>query len=181
MMISMRTARLELLAMSLAHIEAELAVPPAIAPLLGATVSPSWPPGEFDRAALEYFGQQLRQEGAGHLGWYAWYGIKLDAGGGREALVAAAGYFGPPADGTVEIGYSVIPEARGRGYGAEFVEALLYRAFAAPEVTRVIARTSDSNIPSTRLLLHRGFRRVGAAAEAGMVLYQKERPPLGQA
>ena len=41
-------------------------------------------------------------------------------------LVAAGGYFGPPAGGSVEIGYSVIPEARERGYATELVEALVH-------------------------------------------------------
>ena len=35
--------------------------------------------------------------------------------------MAGAGYMGPPMEELVEIGYSVVPEARGRGFATEIV------------------------------------------------------------
>jgi len=160
---------------SLAHIEAELQSPAALEPLLGVTVPPGWPPGEYDRSALEFFRDQLRAGGPSHVGWYGWYAITRGSNGQPESLVAGAGYLGPPSGGTVEIGYSVIPDARGRGYATELVEALTARAFQHPEVHAVIAHTSDLNVPSTRALLRCGFLRVGPGPEPGSVEYRRER------
>ena len=56
----LQTPRLTLIATTLAHIEAELATPDRLGILLDAHVSPTWPPGEYDRDALE-FSQILHQ------------------------------------------------------------------------------------------------------------------------
>jgi RimJ/RimL family protein N-acetyltransferase len=71
-----------------------------------------------------------------------------------------------------EIGFSVIPEARGRGYATEIAQALVANAFDQPGVQVVNARTADSNVPSARVLLRCGFHRVGPGAEPGTVEYQ---------
>ncbi|MGA3155938.1 MAG: GNAT family protein [Steroidobacteraceae bacterium] len=174
--LTLRTARLELVATTLVHIEAELAGAQLLGALLGVRVPASWPPGEFDHDALKYFRSQLQKGGPACEGWYSWYGISTGADGQREQLVAAAGYFGPPSDGQVEIGYSVIPEARGRGFAAEIVRALVDRAFEQSVIGHVIAHTNDANVPSTKLLLRQGFRRVVPGAGAGMIMYRKDQP-----
>lgn len=172
----LRTRRLDLVASTLGHIEAELQSPQALGPLLGVTVPPGWPPGEYDRHALEFFRERLRAGGPSHAGWYGWYAITRDASGQRHSLVADAGYLGPPSDGAVEVVYSVVPEARGQGYATELVEALVAHAFAHPDVRTIGAHTSDANVPSTKVLLRCGFRRVGPGAEPGTVEYRRERP-----
>jgi RimJ/RimL family protein N-acetyltransferase len=92
--------------------------------------------------------------------------------------VAGAGYLGPPAeDGSVEIGYSVIPEARGRGYASEIVQFLVARAFSFAGVQRVIAQTQESNLASSTVLARCGFVAVGPGAEAGGVRYERVREP----
>lgn len=171
----LRTRRLDLVATTLRHVEAELQSPQALAPLLGAAVPDDWPPGEYDRHALEFFRDQLVAGGPSHVGWYGWYAITRNSAGRRETLVAGAGYLGPPSGGCVEIGYSVIPEARGRGYATELVEALVAHAFEHPEVQRVIAHTSDSNVASTQVLIRSGFTRMGLGNEPGSVEYRRER------
>src|SRR3954470_2435208 len=110
----LRTRRLDLVAATLEHIEAELENPGALGRLLGVDIPPEWPPGEYDRDALEFFHTKL-QASPDHVGWYTWYAITRDLQGRRQSLVAAAGYFGPPSAGTAEIGYSVIPSARRNG------------------------------------------------------------------
>lgn len=170
--IILRTDRLELVASTLAHIDAEMENPPSLGGLLRAAIPSSWPPGEYDRTALEFFRDQLRAGGPSHVGWYGWYALACNASGERETLVAAAGYVGPPKHGSVEIGFSVVPEAQGRGYASEIVKALVTRAFKQPGMQTVIAHTYDSNEPSTRVLLRCGFLRVGAGGEPGVVKYQ---------
>jgi ribosomal-protein-alanine N-acetyltransferase len=180
--ISMRTVRLELIAMNLTSIEAELAGPEVLGALLGVVLPASWPPGEFDRDALLYFRGRLQSSPVEQAGWYGWYAISTTPRGQREALVGAVGYFGPPVAGSVEIGYSVIAEARNRGFATECVRALLDRAFRFPEVRRVIAHTrDDTNVASTKVLLGCGFRHVGPSLEAGLVRYQRDRSPADQA
>ena len=58
----------------------------------------------------------------------------------------------------VEIGNSVIPDARRQGYATEIGAALVVRAFEESSVQHVIAHTSDEDVPSTRVLLACGFK-----------------------
>lgn len=168
----LRTRRLQLVAGSLEHINAELQDPASLETLLGVAIPASWPPGEYDRDALEYFRERLMAGGPSQVGWYVWYALTSDSEGHCDSLVAAGGYFGPPSQGSVEIGFSVIPEARARGYATELAQALIAHAFDQPGVQVVNARTADSNVSSTRVLLKAGFHRVGPGAEPGTVEYQ---------
>ena len=170
-----RTARLELLAATLDLIEAELAGPAALGALLGVPVPASWPPGEYDRDALEFFTSRLVAGGPAALGWYNWYAITRGADGRREALVAGAGYMGPPVDGVVEIGYSVVPEARGRGFATEIVQALAERALSVDGVHKVIAHTLASNTTSQGVLKRAGFIAAGSGAEPQLLRFERTR------
>ncbi len=172
---TIRTPRLDLIAATLDHVEAELKSRAALRDLLGADVPDGWPPGEYDRGAQEFFRARLASGGASLVGWLTWYAVTRTSEGRRGALVAGAGFLGPPAGGSVEIGYSVVPAARGRGYATEIVGALLAYAFGQPGVREVVAHTSDDNVASTRVLLRCGFSRVGPGPERGSVKYRAER------
>lgn len=167
-----RTPRLDLVAATLDHLDAELCDPAALERLLKARVPPSWPPGEYDRSAQELFRDRLATGGPAAVGWLTWYAVTREASGRREALVAGAGFLGPPAGGAVEIGFSVVPEARGLGFASEIARALVAHAFEHPEVHEILAHTSDENVPSTRVLLRCGFSRVGPGSEPGSVEYR---------
>jgi RimJ/RimL family protein N-acetyltransferase len=72
--------------------------------------------------------------------------------------VGDAGFFGPPgADGEVEIGYALVPGARGSGLAGEAVALLADWAFAQPGVRAVTARVEADNAASVRLLTRLGF------------------------
>lgn len=172
----MRTERLDLVAGTVELANAELRSHDEFAMLLGCEVLASWPPGEYDRGAIEYLRDHLLAGGPTHAGWYAWYAITRGNDGARGMLIAAGGYFCPPANGTVEIGYSVVPEACGRGFATEMARALVERAFEHAEVEAVLAHTFDSNPASIRVLEHCGFHRVGPGAEAGTVQFRLDRP-----
>jgi RimJ/RimL family protein N-acetyltransferase len=73
--------------------------------------------------------------------------------------VGGVGFKGRPAGGCVEIGYGLVPSARGHGYAAEAVVALLAVA-AGHGLSRVVAYTTLDNIASQRTLLGAGFRLV---------------------
>ena len=174
--VRMRTARLELVAARLEHLEAELLGPERLEKLLGAKLLPSWPPGEYDRFAVAYFRDRLIEGGEAVAVWYVWYAIQPVTAGSPATLVACGGYFGPPsADGTVEIGYSVVPERRRRGYATELVQALTKRAFDAPDVRRILAESDVENVASIGVLTRCGFRRQGTGREPHYDRFQLDR------
>jgi RimJ/RimL family protein N-acetyltransferase len=78
--------------------------------------------------------------------------------------VGGLGFKGQPGGGCVEIGYGLVPSARGHGYAAEAVIALLTVA-ADHGLSRVIADTTLDNIASQRTLARAGFRLVSSDAE----------------
>jgi RimJ/RimL family protein N-acetyltransferase len=78
--------------------------------------------------------------------------------------IGGLGFKGRPDGGCVEIGYGLAPSARGHGYAAEAVVALLTVA-AGHGLSRVIADTTPDNIASQRTLIRAGFRRVGTDTE----------------
>lgn len=171
-----RTPQLDLVPGTAALADVELAGAQGLGLLFDCDVPGSWPPGEYDRGAIEYLRDRMLEGGPSHDGWYTWYGIARAAAGSRATLVAAGGYFGPPVDDIVEIGYSVVPEAQRRGLATEMAQALVTRAFGAPRVRAVIAHTLDTNPASIRVLERCGFRREGPGREAGTVQFRVARP-----
>ena len=83
--------------------------------------------------------------------------------------IGGIGFKGQPDGGCVEIGYGLAPSARGHGYAAEAVTALLTVA-ADHGLSRVVADTTLDNIASQRTLIRAGFRLVSTDAE--LHLYQ---------
>ena len=79
-------------------------------------------------------------------------------------VVGFGGFTGPPADGEVEIGYSVAPARQGRGVATAAVGAWLARA-GAGGVTRVRAHTRPEENASTRVLRRHGFVRAGEVVD----------------
>jgi RimJ/RimL family protein N-acetyltransferase len=78
--------------------------------------------------------------------------------------IGGIGFKGQPDGGCVEIGYGLAPSARGHGYTAEAVTALLTVA-ADHGLARVVADTAPDNIASQRTLVRTGFRLVSTDAE----------------
>jgi RimJ/RimL family protein N-acetyltransferase len=78
--------------------------------------------------------------------------------------IGGIGFFGPPVDGVVEIGYGLVAAARGNGFAAEAVDAV--RVIAANNgVSRIVARTDLDNYASQHTLLAAGFELVREDAE----------------
>jgi len=159
-------------------IRAELDHPGRLEELLGVRVPPTWPPGEYDREAMEFFRARLESDPQKYSGWLGWYVVTRAGAGAPGALIAGAGYLGPPEDGTVEIGYSVIPEARGNGYATEIVRALVRHAFASGAVRRVVAETAVANDGSQRVLERNGFTAIGQGRDPGSVRYERRSGPV---
>lgn len=123
----------------------------ALATLLGVSSIAEWPPigGEHDHDAVTFFRSTTLSDPATQ-GWLAHYVIQDDR------LVGSAGFFGPPYEGQVEIGYSVCQRFRRQGLATEAVRALIDRARPA-HVSSVKAHVRPDNEPSIRLLATLGF------------------------
>jgi len=76
--------------------------------------------------------------------------------------VGHAGFHGPPDPrGMVEVGYSVDPRLRRRGYARAMLRALMDEARSAPAVTTVRASISPTNTASLATIAGFGFVQVG--------------------
>ena len=119
-------------------------------------------PGDVARRGLRSGCFRSSPAGA-DTGWSA----RLLIHGEKRVLIGDAGFHGPPdGKGAVEIGYSIVPEYRGRGFAFEAAQALVAHALAHPRVRRVTARCLHDNYPSLKVLQKLGMRQVGRAGEA---------------
>lgn len=170
---TLNTARLELVGCAPDTLRAEGDDRARFASLLSARVPESWPPELYDDDARLWTLRAVEQAPE-HAGWWMYY-LVADDGGGRE-LVGVAGYKGPPGDdGTVEVGYGVLPGHRRRGYATEATRALVDRAFSFPAVARVIAETYPHLAPSVGVMEKCGLTFAGAGSEEGVVRYELPR------
>jgi [ribosomal protein S5]-alanine N-acetyltransferase len=169
----LKTDRLELVGSTAEMLRAEGDDRARFAELLGARVPADWPPELYDDDARLWTLDKVETQPQ-HEGWWTYYVIHLGEGG-RE-VAGLAGYKGPPTDdGTVEVGYAVMPAHRRRGYATEAVAALVERAFADPRVTRVIAETLPELAPSIGVLEKSGFAFIGEGSEEGVIRYELPR------
>ena len=123
------------------------------AEILGVTLPPEWPQADLLdvlplHAAL----------GPNDARFGVWVIIECET----QTVVGDIGFVGPPgADSTVEIGYSVIPDRRRRGYATEAAHALVDWALRQPGVRAVVAGCDKENVASIVTLERLGFARTG--------------------
>jgi RimJ/RimL family protein N-acetyltransferase len=104
--------------------------------------------------------------------------VAADSGEATTVVIGIAGYKGPALDdGSVEIGYSVLPAFQRRGLATEAVLGLVDRAFESESVERVLAHTLPHLEPSIGVLCKAGFSFEGEVTEEGqtVVRYARER------
>jgi RimJ/RimL family protein N-acetyltransferase len=116
-------------------------------------------PFEGDLAAIGGFLRATDQHGDQRP--FGYYQITRQSDG---VAVGGIGFVGPPDGGMVEIGYGLIPAARGQGYAGEALLALM--AIADEHgIAEFRADTTHDNIASQRTLAHAGFEQVAADDE----------------
>ena len=121
--------------------------------LLGAAIPADWPhPNLVDSLPqLAAVGDALQPFGALAIVERA-----------TNEVVGDIGFHGrPDAEGRVEVGYSVVPSRRRRGYAAESLASLVEWTRRQPGVREVTARCEPTNIGSIRTLEGGGFERLG--------------------
>ncbi|GAA3347794.1 hypothetical protein GCM10020358_63920 [Amorphoplanes nipponensis] len=84
--------------------------------------------------------------------------IIMDAATGTNAGEIGL-YYQEPRTGQAMIGYSMLPEWRGRGFPTRAAQLVSLWAFAETGVARLIAGALPSNLASQRVLEKAGFRR----------------------
>lgn len=137
--------------------------------LLDARVPATWPPDLLDDDALEAIFRAI--DGSAGEEWPMYFVVLRS--GARRTLIGSSGFKGGPStDGTVEIGYGIVPDHQRKGYATETVRVLLDVAFADARVTRVIAETLPDLVASRGVLAKTGFRFVGDGSEPGVIRYE---------
>ena len=125
---------------------------------------PPWARGypmEGDQRACQAYLRQLPVIGASSRSHpFGYYQMLLEG-----VVVGGIGFHGPPRDGLVEVGYGVVPSARGRGVATQALRLLLDVAARYAEVDRVCGRTSPDNLASQKVLMAGGMRYVGRDPE----------------
>jgi RimJ/RimL family protein N-acetyltransferase len=101
------------------------------------------------------------------------------AEGVRQAIGYLNFHAGPDERGMVEVGYTLLPEARGQGYAIEAVRASFDWATSVHGIHRFRASVTPDNERSLNLINKLGFRQTGEQwdAEDGLELvFELERP-----
>ena len=76
-----------------------------------------------------------------------------------------ADYLSSYARDSVEFGYTIFPDYRGKGYASEAAQALMDWATRQHHVMRFVVSISPSNEPSLRIAQKFGFRKVGTVTD----------------
>jgi [ribosomal protein S5]-alanine N-acetyltransferase len=123
---------------------------------------PSWWPDPHDAGFLHFRRDQAaRDPTAGE--WLVRAVVLREAG----EMIGHAGFHGPPGvnalkdRGAVEVGYTVFPEHRGRGYASEAVRGLMRWASEEHGVRTFVASVGPENGPSLAIVRKLGFVHVG--------------------
>ena len=152
----LRTRRLDLFPCSVEVAQSIVRNRADMETLLGVRVPDDWPAQDLQEILL-FYAQQLEADPS-LLGWGIWLMIHR----AERTIIGDLGFKGrPDREGTVEIGYSVVPAYRRQGYAFEAVQALIGWAFAQQGVKRIIAECTIDNAPSIRILEKLGMHRLG--------------------
>lgn len=116
-------------------------------------------PFEGDVAAVGGFLHATEQNGEQRP--FGYYQIRRQTDG---IAIGGVGFIERPDGDIVEIGYGLAPSARGHGYAAEALAALV-RIAADLGVTTVRADTDHGNPASQRTLEHAGFHQLESDSE----------------
>jgi len=147
---------------------------------LRARIPSSWPPDDLDPFVLELLLSRVLEDPPS-VNWLLYFVVlrtdeRAPRGETPSAVIGTAGYKGPPSrSGSVEIGYGIVEEFRGRGYASEAVEALVHRAFRDPRVERVVAETFPNRPASLAVLAKCDFRPVGPGSAPGTLRFERSR------
>jgi RimJ/RimL family protein N-acetyltransferase len=152
-----RGERLILVSLSPEMIEQLLARTGAAVVPAGFAVPDGWP-DEHDEGFLRMRHSQM--EGDPEVQEWLVRAMVLTEGA-LPRMIGHIGFHGPPIDGAAELGYTVFPDYRRRGYALEAAGALMGWARKQHGVRRFIVSVSPENGPSLAMAAKMGFRKIG--------------------
>jgi RimJ/RimL family protein N-acetyltransferase len=129
--------------------------------LLGAVMPPDWP-DEHDRHFLRFRLGELDAEPA------AWvWSVRAVILRAEAQLAGHVGFHGPPGangiarPGALEIGYTIFPGFRRRGYATEAAAGLLRWAQSERGISSFLASVAPANDASLGVIARLGFQQIG--------------------
>jgi [ribosomal protein S5]-alanine N-acetyltransferase len=154
---TIQSARLDLVSLSPAFLRASLEGRLDEAErLLGAVLPPDWP---GDRARTVRWRLDDLTVNPGAQPWLLRAIVLREP---ERTMIGHTGFHDPPGpEGKVEVGYSIRPEYRRRGYAVEAVEALFAWARREHGIQRFVASVGPWNEPSLGLVRKMGFVQTG--------------------
>jgi [ribosomal protein S5]-alanine N-acetyltransferase len=129
---------------------------------LDASIPPDWP-NEHDTRFLRYRMRQVERAPDAE----PWLVRAVILRGPARAMIGHAGFHGQPGINgkqdpeAVELGYTIFPPHRGRGYATEAARALMDWAYAEQGIERFIASVSPNNDASLAIVEKLGFVQTG--------------------
>ena len=159
------TPDLQLMPATVAHARAEIADRDELSRLLQAEVPENWPP-ESSADALPVFLHWLEAK-PDCIGWFGWYALIAGKTSKKRVLAGSGGFLGPPENGEVGMGYSVLPQFQGLGLATQIVSGLIGWAREQRSVIRILAETEWENPASVRVLEKNGFIDTGPPDSLG--------------
>ena len=146
MLQTLETRRLTLIPFSLEMKKIVVNDKAKLAEIIGVRVPEHWPGPDLAEALL-FFLEEMEKNPTSSI----WDGIIIHTA--DNVIIGDMGFIGGPDEtGVVEIGYSIIPEYRNRGYATEMAQALIRWAFQQQEIKAVIASCLYDNISSIKVL-----------------------------
>ena len=130
----------------------------AVAKQLNAAFTPEWV--EEVRWLAGFRARQLRERPQDRV-WLIRPIIRNESGQPREAIGYLNFHMAPDELGFAEIGYTLLPAARGQGYAIEAVRAVFEWATREHDVHRFRASVAPDNERSLNLIAKLGFVRTG--------------------
>jgi RimJ/RimL family protein N-acetyltransferase len=114
---------------------------------------------------LKFVNEQLSQDPRNSF-WWSPRSIVVDSlaeGLQQRLIVGMIGFKSPPdSNGSVEIGYGIVPSQQGHGFATQAVDLLVKEAFLKAEIQTIAAYTVPMNSASGRVLEKNQFVRNGS-------------------
>jgi RimJ/RimL family protein N-acetyltransferase len=166
----LRTARLRLVAITPAMLQADQEAKSALSRMLDAEVTDEWPPEHWEPHVYDFIRRQYQEEPRTR-GWNRYMLLRKARG---RVLIGAVGGF-PKPEGGVEIGYSTLPSFQRQGYGTEAARALVEWLLTQKDVQSVSAQTYTTLPESIKVMQRCGMSFVGPGDDPDTVRYRRAR------
>jgi [ribosomal protein S5]-alanine N-acetyltransferase len=106
---------------------------------------------------IEFVNDQLNQDPKNCF-WWSPRSIVVD-----RLIVGMIGFKSPPdSNGSVEIGYGIVPSRQGQGFATQAVDLLVKEGFSKAEIQMIVAYTVPMNSASGRVLEKNQFMKDGS-------------------